>query len=55
MSEREKQILEGVSKLPDQLKGRFLDQIQGASMALGLDTKTEKEGGAEDEPGEGGV
>jgi len=36
MSEREKKILEGVSKLPDPLKDRFLDQIKGASMALDM-------------------
>ena len=52
MSEKEKQILEGVSKLPDPLKDRFLDQIQGASMAL--DLMGGKEGG-QHEPGKSGI
>ncbi len=60
MSEREKQILEGVSKLPDKLQDRFLDQIQGASMALDMlgtapAPDTQKKGGAEHEPGKGGL
>lgn len=55
MSEREKKILEGVSKLPDPLKDRFLDQIKGASMALDMlgampPTDKPKEGAPEHEP-----
>ena len=36
MSEKEKRIMEGVAKLPPQLKDRFLDKIEGAVMALDL-------------------
>lgn len=55
MSEREKQILEGVSKLPDKLQDRFLDQIQGASMALDMlgtvpAPDTAQKGGSANEP-----
>lgn len=48
MSEREKQILESVAKLPDPLKDRFLDKIEGAVMALDMTGK----GGRDREPGE---
>ena len=55
MSEREKQILEGVSKLPDPLKDRFLDKIEGAVMALDMTKPPNKEGGTANGPGEAGV
>lgn len=54
MSEKEKQILHEISKLPPNLKDRFLDKIEGAAMALdalGTAPKTDEEKGAEkDEP-----
>ena len=36
MSEKEKAIVEGIAKLPDTMKERFLDKIEGAVMALDL-------------------
>lgn len=36
MSEKEKKIAENISKLPEPLKDRFLDKIEGAVMALDL-------------------
>lgn len=36
MSEKEKKIVEGIAKLPDPMKERFLDKIEGAVMALDL-------------------
>jgi len=48
MSEKEKRIAEGITKLPDPLKDRFLNQIQGAVMALdalGVPEPEEKKGG----------
>mgnify|MGYP007104056455 CR=1 FL=1 len=42
MSEKEKKIAEGISKLPDELKDRFLDKIEGAVMALDLTKPEEK-------------
>lgn len=56
MSEREKQLLEGVAKLPEPLRKQFLDKIDGAAMALDyLGASDCKEGGPEGEPGESGV
>ena len=59
MSEREKQLLEGVAKLPEPLRKQFLDKIDGAAMALDYlgtaPTMVCQEGGPESEPGEGGV
>lgn len=34
MSEKEKRVLEGITKLPGPLRERFLDKIEGAVMAL---------------------
>lgn len=42
MSEKEKKIAENISKLPEPLKDRFLDKIEGAVMALDLTAPTEK-------------
>lgn len=54
MSDKEKRIMEGVSKLPGPLKDRFLDKLEGAAMALdalGAAPKSdEKEGAEKDEP-----
>lgn len=36
MSEKEKRIAESITKLPDPLQDRFLNQIQGAVMALDM-------------------
>ena len=36
MSEKEKRMVEGIAKLPDTMKERFLDKIEGAVMALDL-------------------
>lgn len=36
MSEKEKRIAESIAKLPDPLKDRFLDKIEGAAMAMDL-------------------
>ena len=41
MSEKEKKIAENISKLPEPLKDRFLDKIEGAVMALDLAEKKE--------------
>ena len=42
MSEKEKKIAENISKLPEPLKDRFLDKIEGAVMALDLTKPEEK-------------
>lgn len=42
MSEKEKKIAENISKLPEPLKDRFLDKIEGAVMALDLTTPEKK-------------
>lgn len=42
MSEKEKKIAENISKLPEPLKDRFLDKIEGAVMALDLTATPEK-------------
>lgn len=34
MSEREQAMMQNLSKLPPTLQDRFLDQVQGAAMAL---------------------
>ena len=48
MSEKEKAMLEKLAALPEPLQDRFLDRIQGATMALDMlkppPTKDEKEG-----------
>ena len=52
MSEKEKRIAEGITKLPDPLKDRFLNQLQGAVMALDMlgASPPEKKDGDEHEP-----
>ena len=36
MSEREKDMVAGLSKLPKELQDKFADQIAGAAMALDM-------------------
>lgn len=56
MSEKEKQIMHEISKLPPNLKDRFLDKIEGAAMALdALSAPKDTEKGEDDEPGKGRV
>ena len=52
MSEKEKKIVEGIAKLPDQMKERFLDKIEGAVMALDM---LAPQKGEQDEPRENGI
>ena len=52
MSEKEKRIAEGIAKLPDPLKDRFLDKIEGAAMAMDL---LGNKKGVRDESGETGL
>lgn len=42
MSEKEKRILENVANFPPQVREKFLSMAQGASIALGLDSKDEQ-------------
>ena len=54
MSDKEKRIMEGVSKLPGPLKDRFLDKLEGAAMALdALSADKDTKKGAEHERTEG--
>ena len=53
MSEKEKAMLEKLAALPAPLQDRFLDRIQGATMAL--DMLGVRKEGVQDEPGEGSV
>lgn len=46
MSELEKDIIEGVAKLPEELQNKFAEQITGAAMAVDIlagDKPEEKE------------
>ena len=56
MSEKEKAMLEKLAALPAPLQDRFLDRIQGATMALDVlkATATNEEGGRHG-PGENGI
>jgi hypothetical protein len=57
MSEKEKRVLEGITKLPGPLRERFLDKIEGAVMALdalGALPQGDQKGG-QDEPRESRV
>lgn len=47
MSDKEKKIAENISKLPEPLKDRFLDKIEGAVMALDLTAKPKESEGEE--------
>lgn len=53
MSEKEKAMLEKLAALPEPLQDRFLDRIQGATMALDMlkpPLPKEQEGGRPHEP-----
>lgn len=49
MSEKQKQILDKFAKLPEPLQDKFLDRIQGATMALDVLASKEPEQTAENE------
>lgn len=55
MSEKEKAMLEKLAALPAPLQDRFLDRIQGATMALDMLGATAPKEGGQNGPGEGGL
>jgi len=51
VSEKEKALLEGIAKLPDKLQDKFVEYVNIA--AITLDTMAAKQGGADQEGGNG--
>ncbi len=49
MSEKEKELLEGIAKLPDKLQDKFVEHLTIAAMVL--DTMAAQQGGADQEGG----